>query len=525
MLFPIALALLTTWLIQYWFFGPKQQDVQVGFVAPKTKQEVLPLNKEIDFIDEKRLHAQVLTEVETNLATYIFSNDGASLERLAYKDETNGKLAGLGTVFPVSDTERENRCFLLAFEEKTPYFYKFLGKTDKEDSVEVSYKYESPKSDFIVFKKFVVYKNTYKVDLEVEVGLKSPIKASNKEGETKAGEPGLSTRIFFPSPLMPELGDSDVISSVQINKLDAFKKVNITSFKEEAGVYNPKLFGADSKYFVHALVDDSDGYAQRAYYKRLGKNKLFSILEGLVFEDTQNTQKTKPYKLSFYFGPKEEGALAAVDERLEKTLDYSGWFAVISKFLLKILKFLNKYVKNYGLAIILLTLLIRLLMLPFSIKAEKGMKQRAEFQKKLEYLQKKYKHDKVALARERAELIKKHGMPGLGGCLPLLLQIPIFIGLSNLLRSSIEMYRAPFAFWITDLSAKDPYYVLPVIMSVSMLAQAFTVDPKQRFMMIAMSLAIGPLFATFPAGLSLYIAASVGIGVLQSFVIKKFKSA
>jgi len=129
------------------------------------------------------------------------------------------------------------------------------------------------------------------------------------------------------------------------------------------------------------------------------------------------------------------------------------------------------------------------------------------------------------LARERAELIKKHGMPGLGGCLPLLLQIPVFIALSNLLRSSIEMYRAPFVWWITDLSAKDPYYILPILMSASMLLQAFTVDPKQRFMMIAMALAIGPLFATFPAGLSLYIVASVGFGVLQSFIIKKFKAA
>jgi len=164
-------------------------------------------------------------------------------------------------------------------------------------------------------------------------------------------------------------------------------------------------------------------------------------------------------------------------------------------------------------------------MLPFSIKAEKGMKQRLEFQKKLEYLQSKYKHDKAALARERAELIRKNGMPGLGGCLPLLLQVPIFFALSNLLRSSIELYRAPFMFWIKDLSAPDPYYVLPAFMSLAMLGQAFTVDPKQRFMMVIMALIFGPLFATFPAGLALYIAASIGLGVIQSFIIKRFKSA
>jgi len=153
------------------------------------------------------------------------------------------------------------------------------------------------------------------------------------------------------------------------------------------------------------------------------------------------------------------------------------------------------------------------------------MKQRLEFQKKLEYLQSKYKHDKAMLAKERAELIRKHGMPGLGGCLPLLLQVPIFFALRSVLASSIELYKAPFVFWIQDLSAPDPYYVLPAFMSLAMLAQAFTVDPKQRLMMVVMALIFGPLFAQFPAGLALFIAASIGLGVLQTFVVKKFKSA
>ncbi|MFC1842096.1 membrane protein insertase YidC [Candidatus Dependentiae bacterium] len=512
LVFPIALGLLATYLIQNWFFGgkgTKVQDSPVGFVAPKSKQEIKLLNREIDFIDEKRLQERVLTEVETDLATYVFSSDGASLDRLSYKGKTNGKLAGLGTVFPVSDMQRDDTCLLLAFSEKTPYYYKFISKTDKSDSVQVLYRYESPNSDYSVDKTFIVYKKTYKMDLMFAVTPKKKV------------EEGLETRVFYPSPFMPELGKNDVISAVIINKLGKFQKTNIKSSEKILGTgsYLPKLFGSDSKYFVHAMIEDPQGYAQRAYYKITDGTKLFSILEGPTVNEKQ------VYTVSFYFGPKEEDAMAMVDPRLEKTLEYSGWFSVISKILLKILKFLNKYLKNYGLAIIVLTLMIRLLMLPFSIKAEKGMKQRMEFQKKLEYLKKKHKNDKAAFAREQAELIKRHGMPGLGGCLPLLIQIPIFIALSNLLRSSIEMYRAPFAFWITDLSAKDPYYVLPALMSLAMLAQAFTVDPKQRFMMIAMALVIGPLFATFPAGLSLYIVASVGLGVLQTFLIKKFKSA
>jgi len=516
MLFPVAFALLVTWMIQYWFFGSKKAPVGVeavrsgqSFVAPETKQEIKPLNKEIDFIDEKRLWPRVETECETPLATYTFSNHGASLERLEYRGTSNGKLAGLGTVFPVSDTQRENKCFMLALEEKTPYFYKFIGKDEDDCQIEVKYRYESPNSDFIIDKKFTVYKRTYKVDLDIDVTSKKELKE----------EDGFSVRLFFPAPLMPELGKKDVISAVFNNEKGAVEKKTRAKLEDNRGWLKPKIFGADSKYFLHTMTEEDNKFIKRAYYKKIDTEKLFSILEG----PTTNTKQDA--KISFYFGPKEEKALAMVDPRLEGTLEYSGWFAPISKFLLKILKFLYGYVKNYGWAIILLTLMIRLLMLPFSIRAEKGMKKRLEFQKKLEYLQSKYKHDKAALARERAELIRKNGMPGLGGCLPLLLQIPIFFALSNLLRSSIELYKAPFILWIKDLSAPDPYYVLPALMSLAMLGQAFTVDPKQRFMMIAMALAIGPLFATFPAGLGLYIAASVGLGVLQSFLVKKFKSA
>ncbi|MFC1841727.1 YidC/Oxa1 family insertase periplasmic-domain containing protein, partial [Candidatus Dependentiae bacterium] len=511
------LAFLTFVLFQRWFFGPKNTDqgadqTQSGqsFIAPKSKLEERPLNKEVDFIDEKRLSPRVLTDVETDLATYVFSTDAASLNRLEYKGDVNGNLAGLATVFPVSDTEREDRCFLVALDKKTPYFYNFLGKKENEYVVELNYRYDSPNSDFIVDKKFSVYKKTYKIDLLVEITPKKALKESYE------------ARLFFPAPVMPALGKNDQMAAVVINEKGNMDRTLRGSLNDLQGWRMPRLFGADNKYFAHAMIDDPEQFAQRAYYKVIGENKMFSILEG-----PQEKEK-KSWTTSFYFGPKEEQALVAVDKRLVKFIEYSGWFAPIanpiSKLLMLILRFLYKYLKNYGWAIIILTLIIRLIMLPFTIKAEKSMKQRLEFQKKLEYLQKKYKHDKSALARERAELIKKHGMPGLGGCLPLLFQLPIFIALSNLLRSSIELYKAPFILWIKDLSAPDPYYVLPILMSVSMLAQAFTADPKSRFMMIAMALVIGPLFASMPAGLGLYIVASVGLGVLQTFLVKKLKT-
>ena len=222
--------------------------------------------------------------------------------------------------------------------------------------------------------------------------------------------------------------------------------------------------------------------------------------------------------MSFYFGPKETSAIVPVDVRLEKTLDY-GWFAPVSKFLLVVLNWLYKYLHNYGLAIIILTLLIKLLLLPFSIQGEKSMKQRAEAQKKLTYIQQRYKDDPQTLARERAEFMRKHGMPGLGGCLPILLQIPIFFALSRVLVNSLELYQAPML-WISDLSARDPYYILPVFVALSMLGQATTADPKQRLSMVAMAFVFGAFTASFSAGLALYIGMSTLLSVAQTRILK-----
>jgi len=512
LLLPMALALLTTFLIHRFFFTTKngssaEPTVKSGqsFVAPKSKQEIKPLNKEIDFINEKRSHKTVLTEFETDLAKFVFSNDGASIDRLEFKGGVNGKLKALGTVFPVASTEKENKCFLLAFGEKTPYYYKFVGKTDKDDSIEVQYRYDSS-TNGTVEKKITIYKNTNKIDLTITVEPK------------KILEEGVEPRIFFPSPLMPELRDTDVISSVVADEKGKIAKTEKSRLNDYMGWVSPKFFGTDSKYFAHIMIDDPDKFVKRAYHRVSDKKLLFSILEG-----PKVTEKSS-WTISFYFGPKEENALIAVDPRLEKILEYAGLLSPISKFLLMILKFLYKYLKNYGLAIIVLTFCIRLLLLPFSIKAESGMKKRLEFQKKLEYLQKKYRHDKAALARERAELIKRHGMPGLGGCLPLFLQLPIFFALTSVLRSSIELYKAPFL-WITDLSAQDPYYIFPILIAGSMLLQAFTVEAKQRFTMLAMALVFGAVAVSFSAGLALYIFASVGLGLLQTYLVKRFKTS
>jgi YidC/Oxa1 family membrane protein insertase len=229
--------------------------------------------------------------------------------------------------------------------------------------------------------------------------------------------------------------------------------------------------------------------------------------------------------VSFYLGPKDEQAVAPVDARLEETFEHSGMLSPLSKLLLKLLNFIYRYVHNYGYAIIILTVLIRLFMLPFTLKGERSMKQGAQMQERMDYLKKKYKNDPERMRLEQAELIKKHGMPQIVGCLPMLLQFPIFIALNRVLSNSVELYQAPFIGWLQDLSAPDPYYVLPILIMLSMLANAFTLDPKQRTTMIIAAVALGAFSINFASGLLIYLIASTVAGVLQSYFTKSLRTA
>ena len=412
----------------------------------------------------------------------------------------NGRQERLGVIFPTDDLTRERKCFLVACDEKTPYFYDLVDRTEDETSVRLVY--QSSQKNVSIRKTFTVYKYLHQIDFKLDV---EPQKGLSE---------GIGIRIFYPSPVMPALADQDQVSGVILDRKDSFEKTNKDSLKIDEGWIAPSIFGTDNKYFLFALFKDTHSFLDRAYYKHVGKEYLFSILEG-----PSVTQKSS-WDLSFYLGPKEANALEVVDKRLEKALDYYGWLAPISRFLLGILNWLYNYLQNYGFAIIVLTVLMKLIMLPFTIQSERGMKDRLEMQKKLTYLQQRYKSDPDRLALERTELIRKHGT-GLGGCLPMLLQIPIFFALSRVLANSIELYQAPML-WIPDLSTRDPYYILPVLVTAGMLAQSTTVDPKQRMPIIAMGLVFGGITASLSSGLALYICMSTLLGVAQSKLLKSF---
>ncbi|HLW72552.1 MAG TPA: membrane protein insertase YidC [Candidatus Babeliales bacterium] len=502
---PIGCAIVSMAALNYFFPGNSSRpEVESSFVAPKEKKEYKPLNAEVDFYDQKRVTQAQTTDCETEWGYLTFSTDGASLESIDFKRESNGQVKTIRTVFPVAETERAERCFLVALQDATPFYYTLLSSDENDVAYELMY--VGGNDECVVQKRFVIDKNVPKIDLSVEVAPKNDSHST------------IEPRVFFPAPNMPDLKGADVVSSIVIDQVGTFTKKQVEKLDVHAGWFKPELFGADDRYFIHSMISDSDHFAQRAYYKLEERTRLFSILEG-----PSVTAKTS-WTLSFYFGPKELNALAAVDNRLEKTLDYSGMLSSLAKLMLYILNWLYKYLHNYGLAIIALTLLIQICLLPVSLRngEEKFKKQQAEYQRQLALIEQRFAGNPEKLLAERTELIRKNGLPGLGCLLPLLIQLPIFFALSRVLSSSFELYQAPI-FWIPDLSLKDPYYILPVLVVLTMLVQDMKGDPQQRMSKIVMAFVFGAITSSFSAGLTLYILMGRVFGFVQSKVMNYFK--
>jgi len=266
-----------------------------------------------------------------------------------------------------------------------------------------------------------------------------------------------------------------------------------------------------------------DKYFLAAFIPQEPARKVWTIKQGAE----QNTQKVTvglpgilagektTMRLLLYAGPKEYDALKALQVHLEETIDF-GWFIygswvlvrVVAQPLFAVLRFLQHYTHNYGVAIILLTMLVRVLFIPLTHKSYQSMKAMQAIQPKVAALQKKYKDNKEQLNREMLELYRQHKVNPFGGCLPSLLQVPVFVALFNILYTTIELRQAPFMLWIQDLSDKDPYYVLPILMGITMVIQQklqpSQMDPRQARLMLLMPVFLTVLFLNFPSGLVLY---------------------
>jgi YidC/Oxa1 family membrane protein insertase len=211
---------------------------------------------------------------------------------------------------------------------------------------------------------------------------------------------------------------------------------------------------------------------------------------------------------SGYVGPKDYEGLFRIDHRLTDAIEY-GWFTFIAKPLFLFLAYIHSIVGNWGWAIVIMTILIRLVLYPLTYKGMVSMNKLKELSPKIKELQAKYKGEPQKLNAHMMELYKKHGANPMGGCLPILMQIPIFFAIYRVLSNAIELKAAPWIFWVEDLAAMDPYFILPVLMGATMfLHQRITptnfTDPMQEKIMKFLPLIFTFFFVTFPAGLTLY---------------------
>lgn len=231
-----------------------------------------------------------------------------------------------------------------------------------------------------------------------------------------------------------------------------------------------------------------------------------------------------------FLGPKDYDVLKKLGHHFEKIVNF-GFFGIFAKWLFFALRWINISIHNYGWSIILLTIFIRLLIFPMSQAGLKSMKDMQRVQPKMKAIQEKYKKygkdltKKQEMNREIQELYKKEGVSPLGGCLPMVLQMPIFFAFWSLLLNVIELRHAPFIFWIKDLSAYDPYYVLPVLMGVSQLISQMitpsTGDANQKKMMYALPIVFTVILASAPSGLIVYWTTNNIFQIVQQMLVNR----
>jgi YidC/Oxa1 family membrane protein insertase len=348
-----------------------------------------------------------------------------------------------------------------------------------------------------VRKKLVFYNELYKVDLTVEA-LNTPA---------------------FTLPVGTDFGVFDKDQREHkgpVMLIDSDRKEFKEKDSDQILAGNIKWIAQEDKYFTAAIVP---------------KN----IVDGATFWSEGGSMeigvRLGPGKHDFilYGGPKDYDRLRELNLHLEHIIDF-GWFSFVAMPLFWVLKFFYRFMGNYGWAIIVLTIIIRIPFIPILNKSQRSMKKMSSLGPMVNAIREKYKKDPQKMQKEITELYKKNKVNPIGGCLPMFLQIPVFIALYNVLLKAIELRGAPFVLWIHDLSVKDPYYILPVVMGLSMLIQQkmtpSTMDPKQAKIMMFMPIVFTFMFLTFPAGLVLYWLVNNILAIVQQyFVNRKAESA
>jgi YidC/Oxa1 family membrane protein insertase len=463
--------------------------------------------------------------VETPLYAAKISPNGGMLHEWKLKHYRESLAEDSPLVNLVSVPEEGLRPLQLRLDDKVDSFvntapYQFDKDTvqlhDGEAQTSVRASLNLP-GGLTVTKQFTFHADSYLVDLEVGV--------CDSAGRPIKGEMGL----IWPQPSTDSSASSSSYSgpiALSGNSLEEVSDIKAFNSKD----LDVQWAGFALRYFVSTIVPLNDG-KKTAQFRKTNGSTIMTITQGV----RDPTDCRSLYKL--YLGPKTMEDLKRAEFGLDKALNY-GFFDIIARPLLVFMKAIDGYTHNYGIAIIILTILIKLLFWPLTHKSYVSMKEMQRIQPRIKQIRERFKNDKEQLNREMMLVYRTHKVNPLGGCLPMVLQIPVFFALYKALMDSIELRHAPFVFWVKDLAAPDyllqfPSGVnifgiegigpLPLLMGLSMVIQQKMTptmgDPMQAKVMMFMPIFFTFLFISFPSGLVLYWLTNNVLSIVQQIYI------
>jgi len=485
------------------YYQPKNQPVQQKEEAKKEEKTAPPQPLQVPSTKKEETKPVVKdakykeVTVENEVFKVVLSNEGAtikSVELKKYKDNNGKSIILASSEIPALSIIKDGRFdyskIIFGVDDSRASF-------KNSDQAEVVFTYAD--SNISLKRTFNFNKTDYSIQIKDEVSgfgtyyvtLGKDFGIFNKEDAPHWG------------PVILKEADRIELTPSKIKEAVTYKE----------GV---KWIAQEDKYFFSAIVP-------------LSKANQFVVLpyngDALALVEFQDG--INQYKV--FASPKDYDYLKKFNAGLEHIVDF-GFFSIIARPLFWFLKLLYSFVGNYGIAIIILTVLVRIPFIPIVNRGQKSMQKLSELQPKLMQLKEQYKNDPQRLQKEMMELYRKYKINPMSGCLPILLQIPVFFALYKILTIAIELRQAPFMLWIQDLSAKDPYYILPILMGATMLIQQkmtpSTADPTQQKIMLLMPVVFTFLFLSFPSGLVLYWLINNIFGIAQQFYInQKIKKA
>ena len=384
------------------------------------------------------------------------------------------------------------------------------------DTLEVRFAADGP-NGLSVEKVYTFYRNRYLIDVAFEIKNRgtAPVTADAyfqlvRNDKDPPGQTRTSRTYFGP---------------VMYTAESKYKKISFSDIEEGKAEY-PKhaddgWIGIVQHYFVSAWVPN--GKLPREFYLKRLPDGLFAA--GLIVSTPRLAPGSSAHvDVPLFSGPQEQKRLKAVAPGFDLVVDY-GWLSIIAWPLFWLLAKYHSLTGNWGVAIILLTVTVKLVFFPLSAASYKSMARMKLVTPRLTKLREMYGNDRAKLNQAMMEMYKTEKINPLGGCFPIVVQIPVFIALYWTLLGAIELRHAPFIFWIKDLSALDPYYVLPILMTISMVIQTRMnpkpPDPIQAKVMTFMPFIFSVFFFFFPAGLVLYWLVNNILSILQQWQIQR----